>query len=108
MPNKAQRLRMRVLRYMLLVVGCVFLVPVLLDGLAMLGLLPEGSFLQRCLGFFFIMVGDWLLSLRVPSYIANTGGHMPHLTVFGFVLVYVLPAGLCLVGGSFIAKKKVR
>ncbi len=95
----ARRPRLSATRYFLFTVGSILLIPIVLLGVALVGALPDTGPINRCATFFYIEVGYWLYKLGMPEFIANTGGHMPHLTIFGMAVVYLIPACLCFYGG---------
>jgi len=86
---------MKTWRYILFSVGCVLTLPIVLYLLAMIGVVPSTGFLHRCLGFCYIEIGYWLHEVGEPGVLSSTAGHMPHLTLIGVLLIYVLPACVC-------------
>ena len=88
-------MQMNAWRYVLFALGCVFALPITLYLLATIGILPGTGLLERCFTFFFIGVGDWLQTVGEPGLLSSTAGHVPHLTLIGMVLIYLLPAGVC-------------
>lgn len=89
---------MRTWRYTLLTLGCFFATPIVLFLLRLVFVFPDDGFLQKCLVFFYIVVGDWLYQSGALRFLSSTSGHMPHLTPAGAFSLYMLPASLFFIG----------
>ncbi len=88
---------MKVAEYISRTAGWLLIAAVLAIGFGFMFGVPQSGLYRRVFDFLFVDLSYELLKTGVPQSIVSTAGHIPHFTVVGVLLFFVLPAICCFV-----------